>query len=85
MYTSLMLGHDMLFEEIKENLDWWLCEHKFALWKRQLQAETTKTISFLLYSRCTLEPDYMKILLEETVNDDIHAENYDYIELGVCW
>ena len=85
MYTSLMLGHDMPFEEIKENLDWWLQENKFALWKRQLQAETTKTVGFLLYSMRTLEPDYMKMLLEETVNDDIQAEDYDYIELGVCW
>jgi hypothetical protein len=62
------MAHNESFEEIMENIRWWLGERKFGLWKRQVQSENVKSIGYLLYSTRALEPEYMKQVVEEAAN-----------------
>jgi hypothetical protein len=32
MYTSILMAHDMLFEDMMENIGWWMKERGFSLW-----------------------------------------------------
>jgi hypothetical protein len=50
LYVSILMAHNQPFEEIMENIRWWLSERKAGLWKRQVQAETVKSVGYLLYS-----------------------------------
>ena len=86
LYMSILLGHNMLFLDIMENVWWWLSEKKFGLWKRQVQSETVKTIGYLLYSTRSLEPEYMKQIVEKAVNKHKNAHKYGkHLELGFRW
>ena len=62
------MAHNTPYDEIMENIRWWLSEKKFGLWKRQVQSETVKLVGYLLYSTRALEPEYMKELVERAVN-----------------
>jgi hypothetical protein len=69
-----------------ENMRWWLNEKRYGMWKRQVQAESTKTVGYLLYSTRTLEPEYMKATVENIVNKDRRTHNkHKKIELGFRW
>jgi hypothetical protein len=68
LYVSILMAHDMSFPDIMENVRWWLIEKKFGLWKRQVQSETVKPVGYLLYSTRSLEPEYMKQVVEKAVN-----------------
>ena len=76
LYVSILLGHNMPFLDIMENVRWWLSEKRFGLWKRQVQSETVKTIGYLLYSTRSLEPEYMKQIVEKAVNKHRNAHKY---------
>jgi hypothetical protein len=86
LYTSMLMAHNLPYEDIMENIRWWLNEKRYGMWKRQVQAESTKTVGYLLYSTRTLEPDYMKATVENIVNKDgrIHKK-HKKIELGFRW
>jgi hypothetical protein len=80
------MAHNESFEEIMENIWWWLGEHKFGLWKRQVQSENVKSIGYLLYSTRALEPEYMKQVVEEAANAHEKARKLrQRIELGFRW
>jgi hypothetical protein len=86
LYVSILMAHNEPFEEIMENIRWWLSENKFSLWKRQVQSETVKQIGYLLYSTRALEPEYMKSVVEEAVNNHKKAcKLRQKLELGFCW
>ena len=68
LYVSILMAHNMPFSEIMENIRWWLSKKKFGLWKHQVQSESVKPISYLLYSTRSLEPEYMKQVVEKAVN-----------------
>lgn len=86
LYVSILMAHDAPFSEIMENVRWWLMEKKFGLWKRQVQSETIKQIGYLLYSTRTLEPEYMKQVVEKAVNRDKRALRLGgKLELGFRW
>ena len=83
LYVSILMAHDMYFSDIMENVWWWLSEKKFGLWKQQVQSEKVKTIGYLLYSTQSLEPEYMKQIIEKAVNKHRHAHRYgERLELG---
>ena len=86
LYGSILMAHDMHFSDIMENVQWWLSEKKFRLWKRQVQSEKVKTIGYLLYSTQSLKPEYMKQIVEKAVNKHRHAHRYgERLELGFRW
>jgi hypothetical protein len=86
LYVSILMAHNIPYEEIMENIRWWLGEKKFGLWKRQVQSETVKTIGYLLYSTRALEPEYMKELVEKAVNRHKKARKFGRkLELGFRW
>ena len=86
LYVSILMTHIMHFSDIMENVWWWLSEKKFGLWKRQVQSETVKTIGYLLYSTRSLEPEYMKQIVEKAVNKHKNAHRYGKrLELGFRW
>lgn len=86
LYVSILLAHDLPFDEIMENIRWWLIERKCGMWRRQVQAETVKQIGYLLYSTRALEPEYMKPLVEKYVNRDKRSSRHGHkIELGFRW
>jgi hypothetical protein len=86
LYVSILMAHDVPFEEIMENVRWWLQEKKCGLWKRQVQSETVKQVGYLLYSTRALEPEYMKLLVEKAVNKDRRARRCGHkLELGFRW
>ena len=63
-----------------------MSEKKFGLWKRQVQSETVKMIGYLLYSTQSLEPEYMKQIVEREVNKYRSAHKYGKrLELGFWW
>jgi hypothetical protein len=81
------MAHNSPYEEIMENIQWWLGEKKFGLWKRQVQSETVKLVGYLLYSTRALEPEYMKQAVEKAVNQHKKVVKYRWkLELGFrCW
>ena len=86
LYVSILMAHNMPFSDIMENIWWWLSEKNFGLWKWQVQSETVKTIGYLLYSTCSLEPENMKQIVEKAVNKHKQAHRYGKkLELGFRW
>jgi uncharacterized spore protein YtfJ len=86
LYVSILMAHNTPYEEIMENIRWWLGEKKFGLWKRQVQSETVKPVGYLLYSTRALEPEYMKELVERAVNQHKKARKFGQnLELGFRW
>ena len=86
LYVSILMAHNMPFSDIMENVQWWLSEKNFGLWKQQVQSETVKTIGYLLYSTHLLEPEYMKQIVEKAVNKHRQAHRYGKkLELGFRW
>jgi hypothetical protein len=86
LYVSILMAHNQSFDEIMENIRWWLSERKAGLWKRQVQSETVKPVGYLLYSTRALEPEYMKQVVEEAANRHKKAEKLGKkIELGFRW
>jgi hypothetical protein len=52
LYTSILMAHDVSFEDMTENIGWWMKERNFGLWRRSIQAEVVKQdsgISLVLY------------------------------------
>jgi hypothetical protein len=86
LYVSILMAHNTSYDEIMENIRWWLSEKKFGLWKRQVQAETVKPVGYLLYLMRALEPEYMKELVERAVNGHKKARKFGRkLELGFRW
>ena len=50
VYMRVWLGHDKPFEELHEDLKWWMTEHKHGLYRRSVQAENTSPVGWLLCS-----------------------------------
>jgi hypothetical protein len=86
LYVSILMAHNTPYDEIMENIRWWLSEKKFGLWKRQVQSETVKPVGYLLYSTRALEPEYMKELVERAANRHKKARKFGRkLELGFRW
>ena len=86
LYVSILMVHNIPYDEIMENIRWWLSERKFGLWKWQVQLETVKPIGYLLYSTRMLEPEYMKQVVEEAANQHKKACKFGQkLELGFQW
>jgi hypothetical protein len=83
LYVSILMAHNTPYDEIMENIWWWLSEKKFGLWKWQVQSEMVKPVGYLLYSTRALEPKYMKELVERAVNHHKKARKFGRkLELG---
>jgi hypothetical protein len=86
LYVLILMAHNSPYEDIMENIRWWLGEKKFGLWKRHVQSETVKPVGYLLYLTRALEPKYMKQVVEKAVNQHKKALKYGRkLELGFRW
>ena len=50
VYTDVYLSHTKPMEEIKGNLSWWLKKEKIVIYNKEIQAETTARLGWLLFS-----------------------------------
>jgi hypothetical protein len=83
LYVSILMAHNIPYDEIMENIWWWLSEKKCGLWKQQVQSKTVKPVGYLLYSTRALEPEYMKELVERAINQHKKARKFGQkLELG---
>ena len=56
-YIRALLFYNKPFEEITEDIKWWLGEQKAGIWLRKVQEEKVANLGYLLYSLRTMDAE----------------------------
>ncbi|WP_288992759.1 hypothetical protein, partial [uncultured Marinobacter sp.] len=57
LWVSIYCGHGKPFEELHEDIDWWLRANGFGWYSKTLQVENTKALGWLCYSTRTMDEE----------------------------
>ena len=59
-YFKILLGHTKPYEDINEDLQYWMRMKKHGFWKRQLTTESPKLVTALMYSTRNMDVEAYK-------------------------
>ena len=58
-YLRVLIAFNKPFEEITEDIKWWLGENKSGMWVRKVQTERVTRLGYLLYSLRSMDEERM--------------------------
>lgn len=70
-YIDVLMGHSIPFEELINNVDWWLRENTHGLWKKKIQHEAVRYVGWLLFSHSNLNPGNLSDAVEESLGFEV--------------
>ena len=70
-YCTIFAGTSLTFEEIGDEMNWWLRQESHGWWERPVQAEKVATIGWLLYSTISMNTASLTPIIQDEIPFEI--------------
>ena len=88
VFTDVFVQHTIPVDDLRGDTEWFLKENQMAMFKKQLQVESTAQMGWLLYSTQTLDNEALKVAIEAEIGVQValrwkYVNSSKYIENDV--
>ena len=88
IFTDVFVQHTIPVDDLRGDTEWFLKENQMAMYKKQLQVESTAQMGWLLYSTQTLDNEALKVAIEAEIGVQValrwkYVNSSKYIENDV--
>ena len=88
VFTDVFVQHTIPVDDLRGDTEWFMKENQMAMFKKQLQVESTAQMGWLLYSTQTLDNEALKVAIEAEIGVQValrwkYVNSSKYIENDV--